>query len=203
MGPTLRKFDPKLEYIKGNDNIVADAISCLEYDKNINSTNGNPTEGLSVTCQNYFLTKRFSWYLANEECKLTDASEFENNARMMTLSCDTPYAKESKEQAIIKAIFVANSENADEIYLPTTREVADVQHTHRTFREYFKLGKRIKKRVQSISLKVVDETDVLVYNDTRLVILTLEIQLQIIQWYHHYLKHPGANRIKMTLKKIM
>ena len=75
--------------------------------------------------------KLFSWYLANEECKLAHASEFEKNVRMMTLSSDAPYAKESEEQAIIKAVFTAHSE-ADEIYPPTIREIADAQCSHRT-----------------------------------------------------------------------
>ena len=44
----LEEFDPKLEYIKGDDNLVADAISRLEYDKNVNPTNSNPTKGLIV-----------------------------------------------------------------------------------------------------------------------------------------------------------
>ena len=56
----------------------------------------------------------------------------------MMLSSDTPYAKESKELAIIKAVFVAHSDNADEIYPPTIREIADVQCLHQTFRDYFK-----------------------------------------------------------------
>ena len=98
----LEEFDPKLEYIKGDDNVVADAISCLEYDENINPTNSNSTKELSIKRQIYLLTKLFSWYLADKECKLAHASEFEKNVRMMTLSSDTPYAKESKEQAIIK-----------------------------------------------------------------------------------------------------
>ena len=54
--------------------------------------------------------KLFSWYLANEECKLAHASEFEKNVRMMTLSSDAPCAKESEEQAIIKAVFTAHSD---------------------------------------------------------------------------------------------
>ena len=112
----LEEFGPKLEYIKGNENVVVDAINCLEYDENINPTNGNPTKGQSVKRRNYSLTKLFSWYLADEECKLAHSSEFENNIRMMTLSSDTPYAKESKGLAIIKAIFDNNSENVDEIY---------------------------------------------------------------------------------------
>ena len=112
----LEEFDPKLEYIKGNENIVADVISRLEYDENINPTNGNPTEGQSVKHRNYLLTKLFSWYLTNEECELAHASEFEKNIRMIRLSSDAPYTKESEGQASIKAAFDNNSENVDEIY---------------------------------------------------------------------------------------
>ena len=32
----LEEYGPKIVYIKGVDNIVADAISCLEYDPEIN-----------------------------------------------------------------------------------------------------------------------------------------------------------------------
>ena len=74
--------------------------------------------------------------LADDECKLAHASEFEKNVRMMTLSSDAPYAKESKEQDIIKAVITAHSD-ADATYLPTIREIADKQRSHRTFRDYF------------------------------------------------------------------
>ena len=50
---------------------------------------------------------------------------------------------------------------------------------------------------------MVDETDVRVYNNTRWVIPTLEMQSRIIQWYHHYLQHPGETRLEMTLKTTM
>ena len=41
----LEEFDPKIEYMKGDKNVVADVISRLEYDKNIDPTNSNPTKG--------------------------------------------------------------------------------------------------------------------------------------------------------------
>ena len=88
-------------------------------------------------------------------------------------------------------------------YTPTIREIADAQRSHQTFKDYFMPGTMIKKRVKCISLKVVDGIDIIVYNDTRLVILTLELQSQIIQWYHHYLQHPRETCLKMTLKTIM
>ena len=35
----LEEYEPEIVYIKGVDNIVADAISCLEYDPEINVKN--------------------------------------------------------------------------------------------------------------------------------------------------------------------
>ena len=86
---------------------------------------------------------------------------------------------------------------------PTISEIADAHRSHQTFKDYFTPGNFFRKMVKGISLKVVDETDVLVYNDTRLVIPTLDMQARIIQWYHHYLQHPRETRLEMTLKNIM
>ena len=42
-------------------------------------------------------------------------------------------------------------------------------------------------------------TTVLVFDKKKLVIPTAEIQVQIIQWYHHYLQHTGKNWLEETI----
>ena len=41
--------------------------------------------------------------------------------------------------------------------------------------------------------------NVLVFNKKRLVIPTAEMKSLIIQRYHHYLQHPGDNRLEETM----
>ena len=64
-------------------------------------------------------------YLVDEECKFAHTYEFEKNVRMITLSSDASYSKDSKEQTIIKAVFNNNSKNADELYPSNIREIVD------------------------------------------------------------------------------
>ena len=54
-----------------------------------------------------------------------------------------------------------------------------------------------------ISLKIIDDTKVLVYDDYRLVIPGMGLQSQAVQWYHHYLQHPGHSRLEETLSAVM
>ncbi|MCP4748121.1 MAG: hypothetical protein GY874_18600, partial [Desulfobacteraceae bacterium] len=51
-------------------------------------------------------------------------------------------------------------------------------------------------------MKVIDETDIIVYKNKRLVIPD-SMQSQVVQWYHHYLMHPGHTRLEETLKASM
>ena len=50
-----------------------------------------------------------------------------------------------------------------------------------------------------MSVKVIDETDIIVYKNKRLIIPD-SMRSQVVQWYHHYLMHPGATGLEETLK---
>ena len=52
-----------------------------------------------------------------------------------------------------------------------------------------------------ISLKVIDDTKV--YDNYRLVIPGADLQSQAVQWYHHYLQHPGHSWLEETLSTVM
>ena len=56
---------------------------------------------------------------------------------------------------------------------------------------------------KSISLKIIDDTKVLVYDNYRLVFPGTDLQSQAVQWYHHYLQHPGHSRLEETLSAVM
>ena len=53
-----------------------------------------------------------------------------------------------------------------------------------------------------ISLKVIDETELLLYKGTRLVIPT-SLQSEIVTWCHYYLIHPGHTRLEETIAASM
>ena len=54
-----------------------------------------------------------------------------------------------------------------------------------------------------ISLQIIDDTKVLVYDNYRLVIPGMDLQSRAVQWYHHYLQHLGHSRLEETLSAVM
>ncbi|MCP4747563.1 MAG: hypothetical protein GY874_15700, partial [Desulfobacteraceae bacterium] len=95
-------------------------------------------------------------------------------------------------------VFANTEGNENDIYPPTVSEIAQAQKNDPKLKGLFRKGPEIK----DISVKVIDETDILVYKNKRLVIPD-SMQSQVVQWYHHYLMHPGAVRLEETLRAAM
>ena len=49
---------------------------------------------------------------------------------------------------------------------------------------------------------IINETEVLVYKDSRLAVPKV-LRARAVQWYHHYLQHPGSLRLEETLATVM
>ena len=86
---------------------------------------------------------------------------------------------------IVNNVFANISEEEDAIYPPTTTEISTAQRNSSKYKQYFRSVKD-PKRDKRITLKVYDETDVLVFDDKRLVIPNKQMQTNIVTWYHHY-----------------
>ena len=52
------------------------------------------------------------------------------------------------------------------------------------------------------SVKVFDDIEVLVYKDARLLIPE-SLQARAVQWYYHYLQHPGKTGLEETMSSVM
>ena len=50
-----------------------------------------------------------------------------------------------------------------------------------------------------ISIRMISDELVLFYKGNHLVIPTSRMQNKVLQWYHHYLMHPGETRMIETL----
>ena len=103
-------------------------------------------------------------------------------------------------------LFANISGDEEEIYPPTVRELAEEQRRSKAYKPYFKLNKSSKNKKElskRISLVVIDDTEVLVYDKTRLVVPSTDLQTRIVQWYHHYLQHPGHTRLEETISAVM
>ena len=95
-----------------------------------------------------------------------------------------------------------STRDKDGIYPVTIAEIAEKQRLHRYCKQYFS-DKSFKKRDPDIGPKVINDVKILVKENKKLVIPSTEMQSRIVQWYHHYLQHPGQNRLEETICAIM
>ena len=184
---TLEEYNPEIIYIKGIDNTVADAISRLEYDPSVNVKSVHWSERWCY----------FAILLAHYDPR--DPPQKHGGETYETLFTH------SKERDVcdISHIYVTLGEEEEEIYPPTIAQIAEEQRRSRAYKPYFKSKKPKKTKLdRRISLKVIDDTEILVRDNERLVIPST-LQKNIMDWYHHYLQHPGETRFEETLKAVM
>ena len=87
----------------------------------------------------------------------------------------------------------ANRSDDEEIFPITVKEIAEAQCK----------DKAILKLCEEEKFKtlLIENTEVLC-KDGKLVI-PKSLQAQVVQWYHHYLQHPGHSRLEETLRTAM
>ena len=99
----------------------------------------------------------------------------------------------------IKDVFANVSDDTEKIYPITIAEVAEAQRSDTDLKGYFAQSRKVDTR---LTVKVIDEVEVVVYDKSRLVI-PRTLRRKVITWYHHYLMHPGHTRLEDTIAATM
>jgi hypothetical protein len=125
----LEEYAPKIIYIKGIHNTVANAISQLDYDPKLNSTNeyNHATHVMSMNkeaCQRWLMCSKF-WSCYNE------MQEDPDKINMIQ----------------INQVF-ANCSEEDEIYPLTLKEIAEAQKTDTKLKHLFKSNAILEKGLE-------------------------------------------------------
>jgi hypothetical protein len=171
----LEEYAPKIIYIKGIHNTVADAISQLDYHPKVNSANeyNHATHGLSTkeaTSQRWLMFSKL-WLCYNEAQKDSDKTN--------TIQLNDVFTNHSKD---------------DEIYPLTVAEIVDAQNADTKLEEFFKPNATLDK---GLELQIIEDQKC-ICNKGRLVI-PKPLQQQTMIWYHHSLQHQGHTRLKETM----
>jgi hypothetical protein len=180
----LEEYSPEILHISGQDNIVADAISRLDFKEEVK------TRFVNVHLRNKTLVKFFNSYVDKThggELNQTNVDFVPEGTARVDSDLDQPRINYSgirtldtelyeplanKHQVLDKFKYLFASSKTDEnIYPVTISEISDSQSRHRTYRKYFK-KKSFKNRDYKITPKVVTSTTVLVFDKKRLVIPT-------------------------------
>ena len=124
-----------------------------------------------------------------------------------SLVCDggTSHNDEDEEQQPVwnncfSQVFAMDNSD-DEIYPLTIREIVEAQKEDSEYKQYFKNPK------EDIRPVFIDDKLVLVYTPknapgVKRLVIPKRLQSRALQWYHHYLQHPGANRLEETLAQV-
>ena len=187
----LEEYGPVIEYIKGIDNTVADAMSRLEYDPDKN------TSCLDVHQCYCHVATLFSHYMHKHD----DNDMYDSYVGVHNQSCETSAQVDKVANDFANSCLATTGESEEEIYPATVSEIAANQRNDKTLKRYFKKNVEVDPK-DRISLKVIDNIDVLLYDNKRLVIPT-SLQTNIVTWYHHYLQHPGHTRLEETIAAAM
>jgi len=203
----LEEYGPEIVYIKGIHNTVADAISRLDYDPAANpdrlsyhmSQVQTRVENDTGISREQFKWKAVTNRLVNYHKRLDRDAEKVNYA--VTKSSPTKRRRVSGNSSVkldpmtLGQVF-ANSAEEDEIYPLTIPEIAKEQHKDKSLKRYFTQGG------ERFEVKLLEDTEVLVDEHGKLVI-PKKLQSRCIQWYHHYLQHPGHTRLEETIRATM
>ena len=116
----LEEYGPKIIYIKGIHNTIADAVSRLEYDPSVNKT----AESFHTTKVRDNSSQRQCWMRVSKKwCKLDIDSD----------NLDY-YTNKHDDWNLV----FAHHEEKEEVYPLTLTEIADAQRKDRELRAYFK-----------------------------------------------------------------
>ena len=220
----LEEYNPEIAYIKGSENIVADAVSRLEYDANVN------TRYIGTHLKTFVFNKLLNRYAEKTASSVEPIQTYDSIVRTPRTvpACDhggetyrVSYTnnhvsiRKRREATVqtqqIKETYrylFANltSADGDDVYPVTVNEISEAQRASKEFKRYFK-DKPFKDRNKYILPRLIEDTHVLVYirddGPPRLVIPNTKMQSRIIQWYHYYLQHPGETRFIETLTAVM
>jgi hypothetical protein len=110
-------------------------------------------------------------------------------------SCYNGAQQDSDETNIIQLneVFANHSED-DEIFPLTVTEIVDAQKADTILKQSFEHNATLDK---GLELQIIKDQRCICHNG-RLVI-PKPLQWQATMWYHHYLQHPGHDRLKGTM----
>ena len=87
----------------------------------------------------------------------------------------------------------ANTQEEESIYPLTVSEIAEAQKEDADLKQLAKADKYEKKLVEDITVYCKDDK----------LVIPKTLQRQAVEWYHHYLQHPGSTRLEETLRGSM
>jgi hypothetical protein len=177
----LEEYGPKIVYIKGIHNTVADTVSRLEYDPSVNRTAES------------FHMKKVKNKSRQRQCWMTVSKQW------YKLDIDSDNLDSYTNKHDNWNLVFAHHEEEDEIYSLTLIKIADAQSKDQELKVYFK--KNAKMPQKDIGFHLIEVIKVLCKNGK--IMIPASLRHRAVSWYHHYLQHSGHLRLDETMRSVI
>ncbi len=161
----LEEYGPKIVYIEGIHNNVADAVSWLEYDPSINQT----AESFHMAKVRNNSSQRQCWMMVSKKWSELDIDSDNLDS----------YTDKHDDWNLV----FAHHEEEEEVYPLTSTEIADARRKDQELKAYLKKNAIMPQK--DISLHLIEDIKVLCKNGK--VMIPTSLQHRAVSWYHHYL----------------
>ena len=186
----LNEYGADIRYIKGIDNTVADAISRLDYCPKVNP---HPEDELDSKGN---FRSEYSHRKWNKMVSLFSHYQYDDESVLEEEDVTEP-------KVCMSHVFSTSAADDEEIYPVTVKEIADAQREDSKMNHLFQAPGKDKRNQKMI----IDDTVVLVRknraSDRPKLIIPEKLQAKVLMWYHHYLQHPGTDRMEGTIGAVM
>ncbi len=178
----LEEYGPKIIYTKGIHNIIADAVSQLEYDPSVNQTAESFHARKVRKKQSH---QRQNWMRVSKNWGELDIDSDNLD------SCTNKHDDWN--------LMFAHHEEEDEIYPLTLIEIADAQRKDQELTVCYR--KKAQMPQKDICFHLIEDTKMLFKNGK--IIIPASLRRREVRWYHHHLQHPGHLRLEETIRSVM
>jgi len=171
----LEEYAPEIIYMTGIHNTVADAISRLDYDPKLNTTN-EYNNAMHVKSTKVVSNQKWMMFSTFWSC----FSKIQDPDKTNTIEMNHVFANRSEE---------------DEIFPLTVNEIVEAQKADPILKHFFKSNAVLSK---GLELQLVENESCICHEGK--LIIPKPLQRRATIRYHHYLQHPRHTRLEETMK---
>jgi hypothetical protein len=137
-----------------------------------------------------------SWELLYDKSKELKCSQRQNWMAVSKHWCNLEIDTNKHED--LNFVFASHGEE-EKIYTLTTIEIAEAQRKDQVLKVYFKKNTPTPK--EDAHFHLIEDTKVPCKNGK--LIIPASLRHRAVNWYHHYLQHPGYSRFEETIRSMM
>jgi hypothetical protein len=176
---TLEEYGPKYVHIAGKDNVVADALSRLDADQDMEALETKSLETLESNSSD-----------PRAQCCACIMALLNRDETI-----EVPDGK--KPSAVVEFVMANNSDSISEKFPLSPSLIAKYQQKDKT------LMKQVKDSPDKYGQRTIEGIELTTNKPDNKILVPKMLQSRIVAWYHEYLTHPGTKVLENTMKQTL